>query len=83
MRWIIKSKTLKNNDYGTNYYANKELKESYRIRPNEIYIEKFLKGRTRRRTIVHEKIEAYMMKEKHLPYKKAHHIALIFEKNIQ
>lgn len=83
MKYKIRYKQLdRTNDYGTNYYANKALNEHYNIRPNEIFIDPDVKGRMRKRTIVHEKIEAYLMHKKHLTYPKAHKIAMKWEKNV-
>jgi hypothetical protein len=79
---IIKRKDLKGKWYGMNYFASKELKLTFPIKKNEIYVDKKLKGRMLKRTIAHEKIEVFHMK-RGLKYKKADRIAGKFEKNVR
>lgn len=78
---IIK-KDLKGKWFGMNYFASKELKLSFPIKKNEIYVDKHLKGRMLKRTIAHEKIECYHMK-RGLRYKQADKIASKLEKKIK
>jgi len=68
--------------YGMNYYANKELKTGFKCKPNEVLIDKNLKGRMKKRTITHEKIEAFHMK-RGLKYWKADRIASKFELKVK
>lgn len=76
----VKSKSIKGY-YGMNPEAAKEL--GIKCPKNTILIEDKLKGRMKKRTIAHEKIENYMMKKKGLKYKEAHKIAEKFEKRIK
>lgn len=73
----VKPKEIKG-FYGMNYEASKEL--GVKCPKNTILIDSSLKGRMKARTIQHEKIESYLMKKKHLNYKKAHNVAMSFEK---
>ena len=79
----VSSKRLDNKYYGMNYAADKELKAHTGIKPDEIFVDENLKGRMLKRTIAHEKVEYYNMKEKHMPYKKADKIAMKWEKNVK
>lgn len=63
--------------YGMNPEASKEL--GVRCPKNTILIDKNLKGRMLTRTIQHEKVESYLMREKGMNYNKAHKIAMSFE----
>jgi len=78
----IKRVNLGSKFYGMNYYANKELKAKFNCKPNEILIDKKLKGRMLKRTIAHEKIECFHMK-RGLRYKKADRIASKFEMRVR
>ena len=69
--------------YGMNHLAGKELKIKCTPSMNTIYINKSLKGRFKRQVIAHEKIELWLMKNKHMKYKTAHNIAEKFDKNIR
>lgn len=66
-----------------NPQAAKELHILHKPHKGCIYIDPSLHGRKKRKVIVHEEIESYMMKHDHLHYKKAHKIANRFEKNIK
>ena len=68
--------------YGMNYYANKELKAGYKCHKDEVLVDKKLKGRMLKRTIAHERMEAYHMK-RGLKYRKADNIARKFELKIK
>jgi beta-glucosidase/6-phospho-beta-glucosidase/beta-galactosidase len=59
---------------GMNYYANKELQAGYKIKPNQIYIEKTLTRPKKMSVIRHELIERNLMK-KGMKYKQADKIA--------
>lgn len=66
---------------GMNYYAAEYNHTNLHPRPREIFVDKNLKPDDKKKTIVHEKVEAEMMK-KGLSYPKAHKIALKVEKYI-
>lgn len=78
----VKRVNMGNKFYGMNFYANRELKAGFKCKPNEILVDKHLKGRMLKRTIAHEKIEAYNMK-RGLKYKKADKIARKFELKVR
>lgn len=69
--------------YGMNHYAGKVLKVKAIPAKNTLYIRRGLKGRMLKRTIAHEKIEAYLMSKKGMSYRKADKIAQAFEMNIR
>lgn len=65
---------------GMNKYASKSLHIPYHHKANMIEIDKGLSKKMKHKTYEHEKAEIYFMKEKHLPYEKAHRKALKYEK---
>lgn len=69
--------------YGMNHEAAKELNLKDIPPKNTIYVEKGLKGHMLKRTIAHEKEEAYQMSHNHLKYNKAHKVAMKWEKNVR
>ncbi len=69
--------------YGMNHEAGKELKVRDVPPDGVIYVDTHLHGRMLKRTIAHEKIEAYLMKHDHLKYRKADKIAMKFERRIK
>lgn len=68
--------------YGMNHEAGKELGIKNTPPKNTIYVNKELKGRMLKRTIAHEKFEAKLLERTDMPYKKAHKVAMAFERNI-
>ena len=66
---------------GMNAYAAKHLKIpfNYKKPKSKIVIYRHLPKDVRVNTIRHERIEAYLMKNKHYSYPRAHKIALKFE----
>lgn len=76
----VKPKKIKGY-FGMNPEASKEL--GLKCPKNTILIANNLKGRMKKRTIVHEKIESYLMKNKGLRYAKAHMIASKLEKKVK
>jgi len=68
---------------GMNYFADKELKTKLKLRKNSALIDNSFSRSEKHKILVHEEVEAYYMKCKKLPYKKAHRIALKAEKMIK
>lgn len=67
--------------YGMNHEAGKEL--GVYCPKNTILVDSELKGRMLKRTIAHEKLESYLMKEKGMSYKDADRVAMSFEKRVK
>jgi hypothetical protein len=66
---------------GMNYYAAKAKRFKWpHSKRNIIIIWEGLDSEAKFHTIQHEKLEMYLMKNKHYSYKKAHQLALKFEK---
>lgn len=68
--------------YGMNHEAGKELGIKNTPPKGTVYVDKELKGRMLKRTIAHEKFEAYLMEKKNMKYHDAHNVAMKFERNI-
>ena len=69
--------------YGMNHEAGKELGIKDNPPEGTIYVNPELKGRMLKRTIAHEKVESYLMKEKGMKYNEAHKIAMKWERNVK
>lgn len=63
--------------YGMNHEAGKHLGVS--CPKGTILVANNVKGRMFTRTVQHEKVEEYLMREKGLSYNKAHNVAMKFE----
>ncbi len=63
---------------GMNFYANRELKAGFKIKPMEVFIDDSISDKEKDITLKHEIVEIYYMK-KGLSYKDAHSAALAFE----
>jgi len=76
-------KRLDANYWGLNPFAAKALHIKVHGKKSDIWLNPSLRGRARRKTIVHERIEAYLMSKKHEKYAEADHVARCFEKNVR
>lgn len=81
MKVLLKSDKFMGDYFGMNNDAAKALHYKHIPPKNTIYIDKMLTKPEQRKVIVHEKVESYMMRKKHLTYPKAHKIANLFELN--
>lgn len=76
----LQSVDMKDSDYiGMNYYANKELKAGYNMKPRDVLIHKGLHSKKKYEVMRHELIERNLMK-KGMKYKEADKIATRYEK---
>lgn len=76
---VLKTEKFMGNYFGMNSAAGKELHFNHIPPKGTIYIDKVLTKPEQGKVIVHEKIEEYMMRRKHLPYNRAHKVANNFE----
>lgn len=63
-------------------YIRNKIKPVGNHRGNKVLIDKKLPKKYHKPIILHEKMEAYLMKKKGMKYNKAHKIANAFEKNV-
>jgi hypothetical protein len=73
---------IKNGFIGMNKFSHKHCKADWKhkLHPEHtIEIKKGLPHSVKVATIAHEKMETYLEKNKHMPYHKAHNLALKFE----
>ena len=75
----IRDVDMSNSKYqGMNYYANKELKTGYKMKPRDIILHKGLSQKEKKITLKHELIERNLMR-KGMKYKNADKIAERYE----
>jgi len=69
--------------YGMNHEAGKELGIKDTPPRGTIYVDPKLKGRMYKRTVMHEKMEIYLMKKNKDGYEKNHERTMKFERNMK